>query len=104
MRSPGNPEVVRFRADPQRIRVSLRRGLGAEPEDWRAVVEEVGKPEHYTVGWSKDPSKAIMLALERAMDFPGVDWGMEWCYDHPWRRVEEGAQPLAQPLMDLGIK
>jgi hypothetical protein len=73
--------LARFRADPSRVRVSLRRVSGA----WDATVASRETDDSATVRAS-DAETALALALESADDIPGVDLEMQWAYEHPWPR------------------
>ena len=81
------PVLARFRADPELVRVSIRR----EGDMWRAIVGERDE-EAATVPrqWdlSPDPKGAINGALRQARNanMPGIDLDMQWTYDHPWKR------------------
>jgi hypothetical protein len=71
---------TRFRADPKRIRVSVRRF----PDGWRATVSLVGFDRQITVQ-NVDPGRAVMKALWQVQTWPGVDIDMESLYVHPQR-------------------
>jgi hypothetical protein len=72
--------LVRFRANPRRVRIGVRR----DGEGW--YVRIYGGALVVT-RWAKSPGKALVLALRAAegVDMPGIDLGMQWAYDHPQR-------------------
>lgn len=80
--------LARFRADPSKVRVSIRRMPNGW---WRATVEErdVGQNaiELPFTGMHKlSPVRAVvraLLAADRAQ-LPGIDLGMGWAYEHPY--------------------
>lgn len=72
---------ARFRADPNKVRVSIRREKG----QWRVHVESrVTGARSSALGNS--PRWTMMSALKRAerMKIEGIDLDMQWVYDHPW--------------------
>jgi hypothetical protein len=75
-------KLVRWRADPEKIRVSIRK-LGTSYE---ATITSLITHEALSC-MSYDPEGAVMNALEEAEleNFDGIDLRMEWAYDHPWR-------------------
>ena len=73
------PRLARFRADPKRVRVSVRRWQG----EWIVfVVAREGTANVSRTG--NTPRKALARALRAAEWIPGVDLGMGWAYEHPW--------------------
>lgn len=87
--------LARFRADPEKVRVSIRR----DGDVWIAAIESrvCGASAATYVGQHRFAYRAVVLALlaaERA-ELPGVDLSMGWTYEHPWgavgvRRAEAG--------------
>jgi len=83
----GENGFARFRADPSKVRVCVRR----DPEDpryWRVVVCNFLKTPYY-VGRARSPAVAVRRALRGAAeecDMEGVDPDLQWTYDHPWGR------------------
>jgi hypothetical protein len=76
----GENGFARFRADPSKVRVCVRR----DPEDpryWRVVVCNFLKTPYY-VGRAR---RALRGAAEEC-DMEGVDPDLQWTYDHPWGR------------------
>lgn len=74
-------KLVRWRANPNKIRVSIRKSN----QFWRATVRSL-ITDDFVFATSSDPEEAVMNALEKAEleNFDGVDIGMEWAYTHPW--------------------
>ncbi len=72
--------LARFRADPRKIRVSIRR----TGKNWLATITErsSGKCVIYLAA---RPRQAVRMALRLAMnaDLDGIDLGMGWAYEHP---------------------
>lgn len=89
LRSMTSNGLARFRANPRKVRVSIRR---CRECGWVATVEPLPlKSWPLNAFWSAvgdDPEKAVMEALERASEagVDGVDVGMDWAYPHPWAR------------------
>ena len=80
--------LVRFRADPQKIRVSVRRSRGG---GWVAFVIPRGEPGPYHRARHRYAYRAVILALtaaERA-GVDGVDLSMSWAFLHPWSTPEQ---------------
>ena len=73
--------IVRFRADPSKVRTALRPSLGF----WFATVETLNGDLRFTQ-IRTTPKAAMDAALELASNagMIGVDLGMGWAYDHPW--------------------
>lgn len=75
-------ELVRLRADPKKIRVSIRRAGNL----WRVVVRSLITDSMTSAG-NQDPGVALRYALEAASrlgdDFEGLDLDMQWAYEHP---------------------
>ncbi len=71
---------VRWRADPKKIRVSIKR----DGEAWSVTVKEraTGLGIYSS---SMDPERAVEIALSSAHYFDGVDLDMQWAYEHPFR-------------------
>lgn len=81
-------ELVRFRADPELVRVAVRRCSGMGPWGVYVSVSRVGMsdtPDIVVHGLT--PTSALMMALEAAEErgVPGIDLGMENVYEHPWK-------------------
>jgi len=70
----------RFRADPQKVRVSVR-PVGSR---WRCEVRPRTR-FHFAVAISKWPLLATMRALRIAQraGFDGMDLHLQWAYRHP---------------------
>lgn len=78
-------KLARFRADPNRVRVGIRR----EGDKWRATVgvrglDSVG--DEVSVTAVDRPEKVITAALRLARNhgIKGIDLDMQWTYPHPW--------------------
>jgi len=85
IKDPKNkPRLARFRADPERVRVAVRR-CGSE---WMASVStrNGGQGAIEYVAFGVLAEVAVMAALGMADDYSldGVDFDMNWTYDHPW--------------------
>ena len=78
--------LARFRADPRKVRVSIRRIDDA----WVAHFATRDGGVSVEGRHKRSPSRAVARALLAAnrIDMPGVDLGMEWAYDHP-QKVEK---------------
>lgn len=76
-------KLARFRADPSRVRVAIRRS----GETWTVSVSERGAEEGDPVhrATARSPSVATLRALGSALacGMQGIDLGMDWAYDHP---------------------
>jgi hypothetical protein len=84
------PRLARFRADPKKVRVAIRRqGDGV----YFASIQQrcKGPLAPQTYGRDANPIIAVTLALEEAHSWQmdGVDVGCDWAYDHPWPKPEE---------------
>lgn len=80
-------KLVRWRADPKQIKVSIIRlshGL------WGAKVLSL-KDNRSAIASEADPKVAVLTALTEACkaDFPGIDLNMEYTYPHPWKQDEK---------------
>ncbi len=73
-------EYVRLRANPEKVRVSLRR----RGQGWIAYVEVLADGR-LTVAESFTAAMAVEQALAEADDngFDGIDLGCDWAYRHP---------------------
>jgi hypothetical protein len=73
---------TRFRADPARVRVSIRR-VG---DVYSATITERGDCPLVIIKQGRTPRAAVMRALRAAHKhrMRGVDFGMQWSYPHPW--------------------
>jgi hypothetical protein len=82
--------LTRFRADPRKVSVSIRRVGNTYLATVRSLTSMV--VEDCITATDPNPSAAIFEALEKAQgEIEGVDLGMEWAYPHPWptkRRTE----------------
>lgn len=74
--------LARFRADPEKVRVGIRRHEDlwyvriSARDGSRGTIENIGK----------HPNATLMVALRKAWHFkmPGVDFYMDWAYPHPF--------------------
>ena len=77
--------LARFRADPSKVRVAIRRDslLG-----WVATVSCIMGMGTFE-SCSAFPERAVDGALRQAdlAGMEGVDLGMEWTYEHPFGRL-----------------
>lgn len=76
-------KLARFRADPQRVTIKMRHTRLTEGSYWRATIYVDGNVQ--TVGCNVNPYKALVATLQRARDadVPGIDYYMDWTYEHP---------------------
>lgn len=74
-------ELVRLRADPKRIRVSIRRQRDGV---WRVSVSPRTLSEYNIVAYDSNPATAAERALNYAARLDGIDLGMEWTYVRTW--------------------
>jgi hypothetical protein len=78
-------KLVRWRADPEKIRVSIQKSTKSSSR-WRVTVtcRATGK---FVTCRSLSPERAIMRALKAAdkVGYDGVDLYMQWAYRHPWK-------------------
>lgn len=91
MNIPELPEqkLVRWRADPKKIRVTVRRQEVIEGIDIYCVklfCKTTGRI--LAAAWDSVPRNAIMRALRFANrnDVSGIDLHMQWAYEHPWKK------------------
>lgn len=84
--------LVRFRADPKLVRVSLLQ----TGDQWTVTVCSRLGPKAQS-GKHVDPVRALAIALNRAdaARMKGVDLNMSWAYDHPYG--VEGAEAMYRP-------
>lgn len=77
--------LVRFRANPQKVRVAIRQIPDGQ---WLVQVDAVDDRGHAmtakTVGAPKAPRSAVMRALQMIKRADGVDLGMGTTYEHPF--------------------
>jgi hypothetical protein len=87
MTAQRTPLLVRWRADPAKVRVSIRRS--AAEGIWSVCVAERATGAN-VVGWGSSPSDLIDRMLRRAFQqsFDGIDLGLQWSYPHPFRTAE----------------
>lgn len=73
--------LSRFRADPRKVRVSVRRSGAA----WTACVSDKACYGHRYEAVASGPRKALVkaLLLADADGLDGVDLSMGWAYEHP---------------------
>jgi hypothetical protein len=78
--------LVRWKADPKKISVSIMKF----PESmWRAKVTCLSSGDFtYFIGYD-DPENVILKALHLAEEegYEGLDLGMQWAYEHPWKKA-----------------
>ncbi len=80
--------IARFRANPAKIRIAIRRTDGM----WRASVSRRIDSSCEFVYSAPFPAEAIDLALgaAEAASVDGIDLGMGWAYRHPQSTSAEG--------------
>lgn len=72
---------VRFRADPRKVRVSIRQ----KGKKWLVFVQS-RMTGAISSAFGQDPEVVLMRALERAKtQIDGIDLDMDWAYTHPWK-------------------
>jgi hypothetical protein len=73
--------LTRFRADPSKVRISVR-PHGAL---WYVKISSRSEERGCVERMNQNPLKALVLALRAADDvnLPGIDVGMDWAYEHP---------------------
>src|ERR1700734_2908896 len=87
--------IARFRADPRKIRVAIRR----DGDHWRATVAYLNDPDNFFyVGWAVDPKSAINEAMGKAIRsyLDGIDKDMDHAYDHPMHVAKD---MLIEPVL-----
>jgi hypothetical protein len=73
--------MARFRANPNKVRVSIRHKDGG----WLAIISPRDRLCVTWAAWHVSPVRAMVKALrlaERA-NLDGIDLDMQWAYDHP---------------------
>lgn len=75
--------LARFRADPSRIRVAVRK-VG---DEWAVSIETRGRSKRRVRAQHRSPKRALVIALRKAeaLGFDGMDLEMGWAYRHPQR-------------------
>ncbi len=80
-------KLVRWRADPEKIRVTVRK----EGSNYcvKLLCKTTGRM--LAASWNSVPDNAITQALEYAErnNVPGIDLHMQWTYEHPWKKRDE---------------
>lgn len=80
--------LVRFMANPKKIRVSVQRRIIVEDLVLKTVfrVKIVIRSTGVVIGRGQDAKiqRALMEALEEADGNDGIDLGLDWAYEHPW--------------------
>lgn len=82
------PKHTRFRADPAKVRVAIRK----TSHGWRAYCSS--RISGYTISETNASAK---FALERVVEaanglIEGIDLGMQWAYEHPFGAEGVGAR------------
>lgn len=78
-------KMVRFRADPAKLRVSIRRTSNIESRPgWMVTIQERPKGP-YVVWWDEDPVEAMCGCMEaaRCQGLSGLDFMAKGAYPHP---------------------
>ena len=75
---------ARFRVDPAKVRVAIRRHAGR----WLVTISAREGSAVEWIGWKQVPRSALLHALFTAErdGLDGVDLGKQWAYRHPWVR------------------
>lgn len=75
-------QLVRFRANPDKVRVGVQRQEGG----FIVTVSTRVGPELKAEAFATSAKKALVKALLAAekIDLPGLDLSMGWTYKHPW--------------------
>jgi hypothetical protein len=73
---------ARFRADPQKLRVSIRDYVGA----WRVAIVPRDGSGTGVWAWGTSPKKALAAALQKAerANMPGLNLSLSWAHEHPF--------------------
>lgn len=76
--------LVRWRANPGKVRVSI---MKFNELCWLAKVTRLDTGDFVSF-FAYNPELAIMQALKTAenLNYPGIDLGMQWAYEHPWKK------------------
>lgn len=75
--------LARFRADPSKVRVSVRHNGSS----FLVTVRTIAKPSEFLFVRRDTYEEAMTEALKSAEDlFPGIDPDMQWTYEHPWKK------------------
>ena len=74
-------KLARFRADPSKIRVSIRH----VNDGWFATVSPRNGSSTEWQAHSMYPEQAILWALQKAKNVDGLNSDLEQCYDHPYQ-------------------
>lgn len=88
--------LVRWRADPKKIRVSIVR-VG---DYWVCQISERGVWPGVRWCTASTPTEAVEKALKAAdeLNFDGLDLDMQHAYEHPWKRGDTMKQPSKEAL------
>lgn len=80
-------KLVRLRANPKKVRVSIGHFTTDEHDWWRVTVQSLEEPEHKVIVYAREPRAGVVKALRGAWHngMPGIDLGMGWAYPHPQR-------------------
>ena len=77
--------LARFRADPKKVSVSVRRFMGA----WLVCVSSRGPGGAAFSTRHASPKRALAIVLRMADEarLDGIDLSMGYAYPHPWKRA-----------------
>lgn len=75
--------LVRWRADPERVRISVRKTRDV----WMATATSLVIEHKSVYAYDADPETAVndVLLKDKAQDYPGLDLDLQWTYEHPWK-------------------
>lgn len=74
--------LARFRADPSKVRVAVRRMGDRWSIRFESRADPFGSNSHML---SSDPGKDLIRLAEFSEHIAGVDPRMQWAYPHPMR-------------------
>lgn len=77
-------KLVRWRADPQRVRVAVQR----QPNGAFKAIVTIFKSGLFVVKTGLNPRTTMMRALRALDGHDGIDLGMGWTYEHPFKTEE----------------
>lgn len=80
------PKLARFRADPKKVRVAVRKMEDGFICTIGPRVRDDEHPKRWAFG--RTARSAIFRALHDAerQGMPGIDMSMGWAYEHPFKR------------------
>ena len=88
------PQHVRLRADPSKIRISVRKlsgGLGGKHPWLIQLRSRLTGAVKWCCDWANSPDQALddlLGVAAKDKKFPGIDLDMGWAYRHPQAKEE----------------